>query len=65
MNQASRTRRAFASLALQLRRQSWQHRKWAWEEQRCGDTAKYHEHAARAIRDWRDAKSALETARKW
>lgn len=60
-----RTRLAFAHLALQLRRSSWQHRKWAWEEQRSGDPAKYHEHAARAIRDWRDAKHALQTAKNW
>lgn len=62
---AERTRLAFATLALTLRRSSWQHRKWAWEEKNGGDPAKYHEHAARAIRDWRDAKDALETAKQW
>ncbi len=62
---AERTRKAFGTLALTLRRSSWQHRKWAWEEENGGDPVKYHEHAARAIRDWRDAKDALQTAKHW
>lgn len=60
-----RMRTSFATLARQLRRQSWQHRHWALEANARGDSLKYHEHAARAIRDWRDAREYISLARNW
>ncbi len=60
-----RMRTSFVTLAMQLRRQSWQQRKWAWEANGRGDSLKYHEHAARAIRDWHDAREYIRIARNW
>jgi hypothetical protein len=61
----TRTRKAFLDLAREQRRSSWQHRKWAREEKNGGDPVKFHEHAANAIRLWREAKSSINAARNW
>jgi hypothetical protein len=58
-------REAFLSLARTQRRESWTYRKWAWEERDRGDPEKYHRYAAEAIRRWREAKSAIQSARNW
>lgn len=58
-------RQRFVTLALQLRRNSWQHRRWANEANASGKSIAYHEHAARAIRDWHDARDYIRIARNW
>ncbi len=60
-----RMRAAFATLAIQLRRSSWRHRHWAREANASGKSQAYHEHAARAIRDWHDARDYIRQARNW
>ena len=60
-----RMRTSFATLALQLRRNSHEQRRWALEANARGDSLKYHEHAALAIRDWRDAREYIQLARNW
>lgn len=60
-----RMRIALATVAITKRRSSHMHRRWAREANAAGKSIEYHEHMARYLRDWGDAKDALRDAKNW